>query len=356
MLFLKLLSFANLSYQKTVGVSLLYERNLKPFESKFTLELLNNVLGEYNKRLIDSNVRFVIISIMDYSEYSKHTSMRDYSKHSGNSDLNLKLKDLSKINKNLIVLYNSGNVNEGEFNSVNTCRDRYFVNISQFKYSSDEVSRICLEAIKKYMKSMLKVSIPEFYELDNNIMIGNHESEDLNSSIYPEVVEEIKDCPMDGLDDNKAITLNTFKDKTNNQQTKLKYQKGYKPRFPPSNYKYIKGFEHIRPNTYSSNYSKTKNIFARGGRNIIESESDTKFGLDVSPANRRNIKNMRNVSIEPEQENVKIEKMSTFKLKKDIPKKNYNDDMDSSSIILDDNIIQHRRINKRFISPNEVIR
>lgn len=358
MFLLKFLSFVNLAYQKIVRLSILYERNIKYFDHKFTLELLNKILEEYNQRLKESNVKFRIDSIMDYSNYSKQDYLKEFTKISGSSDLKLKLESLKNVNKNLIIIYTGDE--ESNLNIVNTCRDRYFLNMNNYKYSSDEILRISLEGIKGYMKLMLKINIPEFYELDNNVFIKN-ESEDLNSSIYPEIIQNILECHNENNNeieyDKKLIKKNSFKKEKIINPNDLKYFKEF-----DFDIDRLKNFNVIKKAMLESKMDSKYNNFKKIKPEIkeMESSSSNVYNMNKMKINYKN--NMRNqqkldennndVVIEPENK-IFDSKHSLNSFKNNVKRKDENF-IDSNSKLVDDYYFPHHtKLSKRFIFPNK---
>jgi len=185
---------------KTVRFDILYEKEIRPFKNNFAIEILNRILEDYNNHLSEIGVKFLLNSILDYKQYSNMREYRVYSKLVGSGDLEKRRISLDKIQKNLIIIYSSLEKKDRQApNTINSCKDRVFVNMRNFEAMPDEVIQMSLESIKKYMGDLLKIEIPEFYQLENILIPENARFEHFYSLIDPDAIEEINDCLVDNI-------------------------------------------------------------------------------------------------------------------------------------------------------------
>lgn len=182
----------------TIHFNILVEKDLKNFDEKFTLETINLVMEQYNSHLINIGLRFRLDSILDYKKYSNATAFRDFALLAGEDNLEKRKGALKGIHSNLLVIYSSLEPKLfGHHNTINTCKDRYFVNMVTMESKEDEIIRVSIETIKGYMRSLLGVNIPEFYELNELVLRQDSGTDSVWSSVDPDVLNEIKRCAPD---------------------------------------------------------------------------------------------------------------------------------------------------------------
>lgn len=219
------LSIFSSKLPKTVRFDILYEKEIRPFKNNFAIEILNRILEDYNNHLSEIGIKFLLNSILDYKQYSNMREYRVYSKLVGSGDLEKRKVSLDKIQKNLIIIYSSLEKKDRQVpNTINSCKDRVFVNIRNFEATPDEVIQISLESIKKYMGNLLKIEIPEFYQLENILIPKNAKFEHFYSLIDPDAIEEINDCLVDNmiaekmfLNDSSPLSSKAYVFKNGNQ-------------------------------------------------------------------------------------------------------------------------------------------
>lgn len=177
----------------SIHFTILYEKALKNFPQKLTKALIDKALEDYNRYLEGTGIAFSLDSVMDYEQYSQMREFRVFSRLAGEDSLKRRLRALKGIDTNLIIIYSSiSKDNASGFNLLNACRSRYFVNLMRRTSSSSEVLPASLESIKDWMSDLLKVDMPDFYELSDALHSGD--SSQSTPSFDAALVKELVQC------------------------------------------------------------------------------------------------------------------------------------------------------------------